>query len=182
VVVQRLVLDYFDRLWGKRRPSAAARRLGPIAVRIERLRRDGISSDEACAILRAKLAPQASLGQLEAIAAQVSDRPLRRFDGEQRLATLLALNASPEQRLGDRERDRALARVLAALNRAVAQLPPEDRAMIKLRGRLKIAAIARFLGQPEKPMYRRLEKLLRTVRRTMEREGVSVEEVEEALA
>src|SRR5438067_6487981 len=42
VVIHRLFLDYRNRLWGKWRPSAEARRLGPTAILAERLvSRDG---------------------------------------------------------------------------------------------------------------------------------------------
>ena len=42
VVVQRVFLDYRNRMWGRWRPSTEARRLGPTAMLIERLvTRDG---------------------------------------------------------------------------------------------------------------------------------------------
>ena len=45
-------LDYQVQRFGKWRPSAEARRLGPIALRLERLMyRDGLSFDEACGVL-----------------------------------------------------------------------------------------------------------------------------------
>src|SRR5215208_5464467 len=37
VVIQRLFLDYRNRLWGKWRPSSDAKRLGPTAMLLERL-------------------------------------------------------------------------------------------------------------------------------------------------
>ena len=53
VVVQRLFLDRRNRLWGKWRPSAEARRLGPTAVLLERLvSRDGWSAEQALETLR----------------------------------------------------------------------------------------------------------------------------------
>src|SRR5262245_61007781 len=38
VVVQRLFLDYRIALWGKWRPSAEARGLGPLGIKLDRLR------------------------------------------------------------------------------------------------------------------------------------------------
>src|SRR4051812_17572740 len=53
VVVQRLFVNYRNRLWGRWRPSADASRLGPIAVQLERLIvRDGWSFEEAQEQLR----------------------------------------------------------------------------------------------------------------------------------
>ena len=53
VVVQRLFLDRRNRLWGKWRPSAEARRLGPTAILLERLvARDGWSAEQALETLR----------------------------------------------------------------------------------------------------------------------------------
>src|SRR6187401_2942400 len=47
-VVWRLLLDWRTAAYGKWRPSAAARRLGPQAVRLDRLlNRDGLTVDEA---------------------------------------------------------------------------------------------------------------------------------------
>jgi RNA polymerase sigma factor (sigma-70 family) len=179
VVVQRLALDHLDHLWGKWRPSAEARRLGPLAVRIERLRRDGISREE---ILRTSLGSEVSTAEVETILARLPQRVPRRMAGEGRLATLQAPGGSPEQHLCKRESEEALARVRAVLERALAGLPPEDRALARLRGRLKVADIARLFGREEKPLYRRMEKILRVLRRAMEREGVSAEVAREALA
>src|SRR4029077_12843055 len=53
VVVQRLFLDYRNRIWGKWRPSAEARRLGPVAMLLERLvARDGWSCEQGIETLR----------------------------------------------------------------------------------------------------------------------------------
>ena len=58
-VVWRLLLDWRTAAYGKWRPSAAARRLGPQAVRLDRLlNRDGLTVDEAIQV--ASRAPEAS--------------------------------------------------------------------------------------------------------------------------
>src|SRR5262245_58613353 len=52
-VVNRVYLDFQVQRFGKWRSSAQARRLGPMAVRLERLlHRDGLTLDEACGVLR----------------------------------------------------------------------------------------------------------------------------------
>ena len=53
VVVHRLYLDYQTQRFGKWRPSAEARRLGPVALRLEALLyRDGLTFEEASGVLR----------------------------------------------------------------------------------------------------------------------------------
>ena len=51
-VIERLLLDYRIREWGKWRPSAEARRAGPVAVRLDQLlNRDGLPFHQAAEIL-----------------------------------------------------------------------------------------------------------------------------------
>src|SRR6185436_15522598 len=53
VVIQRLFLDYRNRMWGKWRPTTEAKRLGPTAILIERLvARDGWSLEQVVETLR----------------------------------------------------------------------------------------------------------------------------------
>src|SRR2546422_722024 len=53
VVVHRLYLDYQTQRFGKWRPSAEARRLGPVALRLEALLyRDGLTFEEARGVLQ----------------------------------------------------------------------------------------------------------------------------------
>src|SRR5262249_3140353 len=53
VVIQRLLLDFRNRQWGKWRPSADAKRLGPNAILLERLVvRDGWTTAEALETMR----------------------------------------------------------------------------------------------------------------------------------
>ena len=51
-VVNHLYLDFQTQRYGKWRPSAEARRLGPVALRLESLLyRDGLTFEEACGVL-----------------------------------------------------------------------------------------------------------------------------------
>jgi hypothetical protein len=55
VVVQRLALDFRIHAWGKWHTTAGAKRLGPLAVELEKLlHRDGRTLDEALVILRGR--------------------------------------------------------------------------------------------------------------------------------
>src|SRR5688500_3157528 len=54
-VIVNLFRDYRIQIWGKWRPSAEARRLGPAAVQLEKLMgQDGRSFPEAVAVLRSR--------------------------------------------------------------------------------------------------------------------------------
>ena len=66
------------------------------------------------------------------------------------------------------------ATVVQALTGALRSLSAEDRLLIKLRFEdgLRIVEIARRLHQPEKPLYRRLERLLGRLRREFENRGL----------
>jgi hypothetical protein len=53
VVVTRLLLDWRNAMYGKWRPCAVARRLGPAAIELDRLiNRDGYSADEAAELVQ----------------------------------------------------------------------------------------------------------------------------------
>jgi DNA-directed RNA polymerase specialized sigma24 family protein len=62
---------------------------------------------------------------------------------------------------------------------ALATMSAEDRVILRLRFAedLSIADIARALGMPQRPLYRRIEGLLATLRRALERKGLGVESI-----
>ena len=58
-VITHLGQDWRNARWGKWRPSAEARRHGPVGLQLERLiRRDGFTLDEACETLKTSTNPQ----------------------------------------------------------------------------------------------------------------------------
>src|SRR5262249_40017559 len=78
VVIQRLFLDHRNRRWGRWRPSAEAKRLGPTAILLERLIiRDGSSADQALEVLRVDHAIAID-AQLSALCDQLTSRTARR--------------------------------------------------------------------------------------------------------
>jgi RNA polymerase sigma factor (sigma-70 family) len=201
-VVQRALQDYANHLWGKWRPSAEARRLGPLAVDLERLLvRDHYSFGEACQVLRTDHGVKETEGQLAALAAQLPPRSSRRLDsaggadgGTMGAAGDLGRRASEPRRLGfmaaaetadelvwshERARRRQLA--LNALAAALNDLPAEDRLIAKLRAGFSIVEIARLLERDQKRLYKRMERILKELRRSMERAGVSAGDVAEIL-
>ncbi len=182
-VVHNLFRDYRIAKWGKWRPSAAARRLGTVAMRLETLLwRDGIGFDEAVEMLRRNHGVRASPAELADLAARLPPREPRRFEGDETLERLPA-PADPERRVRDRELAATARRIEDGLGQGLAALPAEDRLILKMwvQDDLTVAAIARLLGLDQKPLYRRLEALLAGLRRHLEADGLTRREVGEVV-
>ncbi len=182
-VVQRHYLDWRNHLWGKWRPSAEARRLGPVGVRLEELARDGYSFDESCDLLRTNYGVTQSAPELAKLAARLPPRLPRRIEGEESLEELLCTLPLPDDHVLAKELRRERRRILAILGRAMQRLSEDDRILIRLRFQTdhQIALVAIRRGVEPKRLYRRLERILRRLRRMLEREGVSSELVTELL-
>lgn len=179
-VIQRLFLDFRNKAWGKWRPSAEARRLGPVATRLERLTtRDGLTFDEAVNVLQTNEGVPASREELHEIYERLPVRTPRRFVGEQALDEVLAPAATTEDALVARERAEVVARAQQALDRALARLPAQDQAIVRLRyadGKT-VAQISRFMQLEQKPLYRRVNRIREELRTALEADGVSAEDV-----
>ena len=170
VVIARLCLDYRAACWGRWRPSQGARRLGPVAVRLEKLMvRDGLSFDEACASLPA--ADQAvGPARLRAFADTFPVRAKRRWVEIDNLEDGAAGTIDPE--VGALMHDDR--RVTAALGGALKALDPADRRLLKLRfsNGMSISSIAKREGLDQASLYRRVAGLLKKMRRELESRGV----------
>lgn len=186
VVLQRVLIDYRVSNGGRWRPSAEARRLGPVAIRLEELvSRDGLSLDQAIEMLRTDHRIDERPAVLRGIAEQLPPRfPRRRWmvdeDGASRLPDD---RLQPDQHVS-RERLRPSAvRVRTALEEAVNSLPTQDQLIVRLRFReeLSIADIARALHLEAKPLYRRFEQVLRRLRTHLEASDVESRTIGELL-
>jgi RNA polymerase sigma factor (sigma-70 family) len=187
VVLSTLFRNYRVREWGKWRPSAAARREGPLAVRLEALvKRDGVRLEEAGERLRT--AGETSLSDRE-LAALLARLPAHGSRPVSAGAEPLAGAPSPPADHADAgvlrgEADARRAEGEAALRQAVDRLAPRDQVVFRLRfwEGLSVAQIARGLGVPQKGLYRRIERALARMRRDLERGGLSLEGVRELLS
>jgi RNA polymerase sigma factor for flagellar operon FliA len=183
-VASHAFLDFRNRCWGKWRPSAAAKELGAVALRMEELLdKEGRSFEETCEILRTNHKVAESRRELEEIWKRLPPKTSRRMEGEDELKDLPATGERPEERILERELREARERVALILQKALAGLSPEDRLIIKMSviGNLKIVDVARTLCMDQKPLYRRREKILRRLRSDLEREGVRWEQVADLL-
>jgi RNA polymerase sigma factor (sigma-70 family) len=179
-VIQRCFLDGRIARWGKWRPSAQARRLGPVAMRLDQLlTRDGVPLEEAVERLLTDRAVTASKEELFAMALQLPDRMPRRFVGEEQLETVAARGDGEDAVIGALDRARDADRIEVALAAALRQLGDQDRLILKMRfeNDFQIAHIARLLAIEQKPLYRRLEQIMKVLRRELEARGVSREQM-----
>jgi RNA polymerase sigma factor for flagellar operon FliA len=181
VVMSMLYRDYRVWRWGRWRPSAAARRRGPVAVQLETLvHRDGYHWSQAAAVLQARGHGSLSEREVATLIAElppgtrgrpteVGAEPLATTPDPARAdETVLAAETQAEQDV--------LARALA---RAMEGLGDEDRTILRMRfwEGCSVADIARALRLEQKPLYRRLERTLKTLRSALEAEGVSRDRV-----
>jgi len=182
VVVQRLYFDFRNQMWSRWRPSVAAKRVGPAAILIERLvTRDGWSLDEALEMARVNHRIDID-DDLKTFCNTLSTRaPKRRMVSEDVIGEVASTNNAADDRVVSAERDFLAKRVLGALERAQQALPPMERLILKMlyEGRTAISDIARALHLEQRPLYRTVERLLKTVRDSMKAEGISQSDIDD---
>ena len=184
VVIQRLFLDYRIKAWGKWRPSAEAKRSGPVAILLERLtQRDGYGFEEAVELMQTNHQITMSRPDLEAIAARLPHRLRRRFESEDALTNLADDQPSPDEIATSREQAMSGARLESALNTAMAGLEPQDRLILGLRYRdgRTIAEVARALRLDQKALYRRADRCRDVLLAALQASGIDKAQAMEIL-
>ncbi len=175
-VIQRQALDFKNQMLGKWRPSAAARRMGDVALQLETLvARDGRPLDEAIEILRVNHRVELSRGELECIASRLPVRRPRRTRVS--LPDELSADDRADATLWAEEKRRLQCQATQRLEGLMAALSGEDRQILELRFErdFKICQIAAKLDLKPRPLYRRIKKCLRELRLGLESEGFSRE-------
>jgi RNA polymerase sigma factor (sigma-70 family) len=187
IVIQRFLIDERNRRWGRWTSSAEAERQGAVAVEIEALlHRDGRSFEEVCRIMSAKPEPL-SAAAVDAIVATLPrrlPRPSTRSIEDDNVAATVATGDGPHARFLAREREQ-IGRVASdALNATIRALSAEDRLLLRMRfeDAMSVAHIARALGEDQRRLYYRIEKLAAALRRTLEQAGVDREAARDLLA
>lgn len=185
VVVTMLFRDYRVSRWGRWRPSAAAKRHGDVAIRLETLvYRDGYRVDQAGEMLRAAghtdLPDRELVRLLATLPPREGTRPVP--VGDEPLETLpSAMTAEDHVVAHEADGERRVAE--DALRGALAELPSEDQVIVRMRvwEGLSVADISRALNLPQKPLYRRLERIFGRLRAQMEGAGITREDVRRML-
>lgn len=184
VVIANLLRDYRVQRWGRWRASAEARRLGPVAVRLEALMyRDGYGVAQAVDAVRSSGIAEAGVSELTRLAFRLPRRQRPR-------PTEVSASAEPEApgRADDpfwqTEQAQQWEVARRALARALQTLPAEDQLILRMRywDGSTVAEISRALGLNQKALYRRIDALLRDLRPALEREGVDRGTVAELLS
>jgi RNA polymerase sigma factor for flagellar operon FliA len=172
VVIHRLLLDERIARWGKWRPSAEAKRRGLTALRLEELLyRDGLTTEAAYRRLIDEQRIPTTRAELEELRQTLPRRNKRRLVSDADLQDHPAPDsARPDAELQRREAEVARREALAQLRSALDQLQEEDRAILRLRFEqgLTVQQLAPLLALEAKPLYRRLERILLLLRRSLE--------------
>jgi RNA polymerase sigma factor for flagellar operon FliA len=174
VVIERLAIDYQISRWGKWRPSARAIGLGPEAVELESLLfRESYTTHEAVQLILSRGKASLTEEALLAIASQIPPRPRRARELTSIPATLASGDAA-DRGIREKERAEKIRRIRLALDRAYQSLSDEDRVIARLRFLLgwPPQRIAGGLGLEVKELYRRIERLKKTLRKILEKEGI----------
>ncbi|HEY2092456.1 MAG TPA: sigma-70 family RNA polymerase sigma factor [Thermoanaerobaculia bacterium] len=185
-VIHRLLYQQRTKEWGKWRPSAEAKRMGDVAIALERLTtRDGHSLAEAIEMMTTGNAPAASRRELEAIALRLPPRaPRPILVTEEAVEDLVTAADDPSDGPISRERERLARRAASVLDEIMNSLEPEDRLILKMRfwSAQRIADIAATLHLDAKKTYKRIEKLLGKLRAALERAGIGRKEIDDLFA
>ena len=186
VVIERVFLDFRVRRWGKWRASAEAMRLGHLAVLLERLlTRDGWTFEQALAILQTNYQMTVGREDLDDLYHKLPHRPPRRqFVDEESAKNVPSGRDPPDSTVDNAQRESRVRQVRVALKRALAKLGAEERLILRLRFResLTVAQIAKTLQIDQKRLYRRCDRLLAGLRKSLQGEGFSMLDVGEAFA
>jgi RNA polymerase sigma factor for flagellar operon FliA len=183
-VIQRLLLDYIAQERGRWRPSAAALKRGPLAVELEKLMVRGRRTfEEAFAVLSAHHGESLDRDELFRLAAELPLRRAATLVPLELVENLAAQGQSAERELGRIRHVEQSARLSAALRDALAELPAEDRVLIRLRyvEGLTVAQLARSFGGNQVALYRRFEKIQERLRKLLVRRRAVRESVDEML-
>lgn len=180
VVITRAFQDWRNARWGKWRPSAEARRLGPVAEELETLIvRDGLTMEEAYGILSTGRPIDLSREQAELLVARFPVRTRRHFVPDEQLVNHPSAGTSAEARVNQQQAVIAARAASRALQVAVEELPAQDQLILRMRfeDEASVVDIASALHLEVKPLYRRLERVLLQLRSSLEQRGLTSDEV-----
>lgn len=179
VVLTRAFLDDRTARWGRWRPSAAAKRLGPTALLLERLTaRDGLSGGAAIETARTNHGVPETVAELHALLERLPARVPRRPSGDE-AEDLPDPSPGADAEVLAAERAASADRIGAALERALAGLDARERLVLRLRyqDKLPVNRIAAVVDEDPKRLYRTIDKLELRLRASMERDGIHADEV-----
>lgn len=170
--VTRLLLDWRNATYGKWRPSAWAVRTGHTAIALDRLiNRDGYTAGEAVEHLRTTTAEP--VAHLELLADHLPRRSRRRMVPLDDACHMPAPGADETSMARQARRNVVRGRRIVATT--LRQLSPEDRQLLRARylQGASVQMIARRLAVDPGALYRRCDRVLRTLRQRLASDGVT---------
>ena len=185
VVIAMMAREHRVAERGRWRPSAASQRIGPVAVKLETLvAQKGYALAEAGEIMRSRGETTLSDRQLGDLLRQLPRRaPLRPVEVGAEPLHAAPAGDDAEARVLTAEASARRASVEKLLEETLATLPLEDRLLLKLRfwQEASIADAARILGVEQRPLYRRIEKLMNDLRARLAGAGITLDQVRELI-
>jgi RNA polymerase sigma factor (sigma-70 family) len=184
-VVTRVFLDYRNQEWGKVKPPALARRLGPTALMLWRLtHRKRITFDEAVTTLHGEHGVLATRDELWRIYVQFPVAAGRYFVDLSELEHREQDGADAEVLVTAAERAALAVRVERALADALDGLDVEARLIVKLffHDGLSRAEISRVLHLDQQRLYPRFLALIARLKGSLEGQGITIEDVRQIVA
>jgi RNA polymerase sigma factor (sigma-70 family) len=183
VVIAGLFRDYRVKRWGRWRPSATSQSLGESAVILDTLiNRDRYSGAEAVQVVmqRSELNEKQVYQLLSKLPMRESLRPAEVSVDAAVGGVNVESADGAEHNLKADERDR----VEQTLSSVFEALPSDDRILLKMKfwERMSVADISRIAGIPQKQLYRRLEKIVVSMRNQLLRSGITSEDVRDLFA
>jgi RNA polymerase sigma factor (sigma-70 family) len=176
VVINRLFLDWRIKEWGKWRPTPIARRLGRLAVELERLvLRDRLEYGHATQLLISKGLAE-SERECDAVWEQLRRRAYRMRVSSDLLLDVPSADPDP---VAATERKQLMQRVVQAMRDAIAELPPDDQLIFKMRypDGVTVARIAKLIDADQKRLYRRFEHIQQQLRAAILARGLSDDDI-----
>jgi len=182
-VINHLYLDYQTQRFGKWRPSAEARRLGTLALRLESLLyREGLTFEEACGVLQTDYRVAESREALHDLSLKLPRRSSRRpgsGDGHEPAAPGDGVSAVEQA-----ERQLLAEKTFFSLQKALQRLPDHDLLVLRMHveSGLSVADVARALGDEQRALYRKRDALFKKLRLDLAAEGIRCGDVHELLS
>jgi len=166
-VIQRLYYQYRVQLWGKWRPSAEAKRLGEKAITLERmLTRDDYTLSETIAILTTGAEPLYTRAEIEAICLRLPMRQPRAVLVTESSVPEMAAESAADDGVMHQQRECTARTLATAMDGAMQSMDAEDQIILKMRfwHAAKVPDIAAALHVDQKKLYKRIDKLIATLR------------------
>jgi RNA polymerase sigma factor (sigma-70 family) len=184
-VITRVFLDYRNQEWGKAKPPAVARRLGPVALMLWRLtHRKRLTFDEAVSTLHAEHGVTLTRDELRTIFTQLPVASGRYFVDVSELEHREHPGAEADASVRAEERSLIAHRVERALAESLTGLSVEDRLIVKLffHDGLSRAEIARSLRLDQQRLYPRFLALLTRLKTALLAQGVTLADIRHIIA